>query len=165
VNLELARLEAARGDANAALRYYHNALYAPWTAEQTDTRRAVRLELIRFLLTTHQSGRAESELVALSTDLPNTPALRLQVGNLFLSVGDNQRALDQFEQALGLAPQDAAVPAGPPLPSATMRRPNVTCAICPILPPISGTCVQSRTWWSLAIRLRRASAQQPAAIG
>jgi tetratricopeptide (TPR) repeat protein len=112
VNLELARLEAVRGDANAALRYYHNALYAPWPADQTDTRRAVRLELIRFLLTTHQSGRAESELVALSSDLPNTLALHLEVGDLFQSVGDHQRALDQFEQALGLAHQDRTALAG-----------------------------------------------------
>jgi tetratricopeptide (TPR) repeat protein len=112
VNLELARLEAARGDANAALRYYHNALYAPWSAEQTDARRGVRIELIRFLLTTHQSDRAESELVALSSDLPNTLTLHLQVGDLFLSVGDHQRALDQFEQALGLAPQDQVALAG-----------------------------------------------------
>jgi tetratricopeptide (TPR) repeat protein len=112
VNLELARIDAARGDAAAALRYYHNALYAPWPAEQAETRRAVRLELIRFLLTTRQSGRAESELVALSSDLPNTLALHLQVGDLFRSVGDTQRALDQFEQALGLAPQDRRALAG-----------------------------------------------------
>jgi tetratricopeptide (TPR) repeat protein len=112
VNLELARLETARGDADAALRYYHNALYAPWPAEQTDARRAVRLELIRFLMATHQPSRAESELVALTSDLPNTLALHLEVGDLFLSTGDNQRALDQFEQALDLADQDRAALAG-----------------------------------------------------
>jgi tetratricopeptide (TPR) repeat protein len=51
-------------------------------------------------------------LVALSSDLPNTLALHLQVGDLFVSVGDNPRALDQFEQALGLAPQDRVALAG-----------------------------------------------------
>jgi Flp pilus assembly protein TadD len=112
VNLELARLESARGDATSALRYYHNALYAPWPAEQTDARRAVRLELIRFLMAAHQSSRAESELVALTSDLPNSLALHLEVGDLFLAVGDNQRALDQWEQALRLAPQDRAALAG-----------------------------------------------------
>lgn len=112
VNLELARLEAALGDANAAVRYYHNALYAPWPAERTDARRQVRFELIRFLLATHQSSRAESELVALTSDLPNTLPLHLEIGDLFLSVGDNQRALDQFEQALGLARQDRTALAG-----------------------------------------------------
>jgi tetratricopeptide (TPR) repeat protein len=112
VNLELAHLETARGEPSAALRYYHNALYAPWPAEQADVRRGVRIELIRFLLSTRQSSRAESELVALSSDLPNTLALRLQVGDLFLSVGDRQRALDQFEQALGLARQNRGALAG-----------------------------------------------------
>jgi tetratricopeptide (TPR) repeat protein len=112
VNLELARLEAGRGDAAAALRYYHNALYAPWSADQTDARREVRLELIRFLMATHQSGRAESELVALTSDLPHTLALHVEVGDLFVSVGDNRRALDQFEQAIALAPQDRVALAG-----------------------------------------------------
>jgi Flp pilus assembly protein TadD len=112
VNLELARLEAARGDTTAALRYYHNALYAPWSAEQADDRRNIRLELIRFLMSTHQSGRAESELVALTSDLPDTPGLHVEVGDLFLSVGDGRRALDQFERAIALAPQDRVALAG-----------------------------------------------------
>jgi len=112
VNLELARLEAGRGDTTAALRYYHNALYAPWPAEQADDRRNIRLELIRFLMASHQSGRAESELVALTSDLPDTPVLHLEVGNLFLAVGDSRRALEQFERAIALAPQDRAALAG-----------------------------------------------------
>ena len=112
VNLELARLATTRGDTNAALRYYHYALYALWPAEQTDGRRGVRLELIRFLMATNQSSRAESELVALASDLPNTLARHLEVGDLFLAVGDNPRALDQFEQALGLARQDETALAG-----------------------------------------------------
>jgi len=112
VNLELARLEAGRGDATAALRYYHNALYAPWSAEQADDRRNIRLELIRFLMATHQSGRAESELVALTSDLPDTVALHVEVGDMFLSIGASRRALDQFERAIALAPQDRAALAG-----------------------------------------------------
>ena len=49
INLQLARLAATRQDVTEALRFYHNALYAPWPIEQADARRAVRLELIRFL--------------------------------------------------------------------------------------------------------------------
>jgi tetratricopeptide (TPR) repeat protein len=112
VNLELARLTTANGDADAALRYYHNALYAPWPDEQTDARRGVRLELIRFLLATRQTNRAESELVALTSDLPDTLALHVQIGDLFVAVGDRQRALNQFERALALARQDRTALAG-----------------------------------------------------
>ena len=36
INLQLARLAAARQDVTEALRFYHNALYAPWPAEQAD---------------------------------------------------------------------------------------------------------------------------------
>src|SRR5262249_12993280 len=69
-------------------------------------------ELIRFLMATHQPGRAESELVALTSDLPDTPALHVEVGDLFLSAGDHQRALEHFELALGRAPQDRTAIAG-----------------------------------------------------
>jgi tetratricopeptide (TPR) repeat protein len=112
INLELARLEATRGDSADATRYYHNALYAPWPAEQADARRRLRFELIRFLLNHNQSARAESELVALGNDVPADVHTHVEVGNLFMTVGDYRRALDQFQQALGLAPHDIAALAG-----------------------------------------------------
>jgi Flp pilus assembly protein TadD len=104
VNLELARLAAGSHDVTSALRFYHNALYAPWPSEQADARRQVRFELITFLLTHDQSPRAISELLAVSTDLPDDLGLRLQTARLFAQVGDAGHALDQFQQALRLAP-------------------------------------------------------------
>jgi Flp pilus assembly protein TadD len=104
VNLELARLAAGSHDVTGALRFYHNALYAPWPSEQADARRQVRFELIAFLLTHDQSPRAISELLAVSTDLPDDVGLRLQTARLFAQVGDAGHALDQFQQALRLAP-------------------------------------------------------------
>ena len=112
INLQLARLAAARQDVTEALRFYHNALYAPWPAEQADARRRVRLELIRFLLTHGQGGRAVSELLALSTDLPDDSALRLEVAQLFARAGDNGHALEQFQRILRTAPQDGEALAG-----------------------------------------------------
>jgi tetratricopeptide (TPR) repeat protein len=112
VNLQLARLAADRQDVTEATRYYHNALYAPWPTEQAEPRRRVRVELIRFLLTHDQVGRALSELVALSTDLPDDPAAHVEVGHLFSTAGDNRRALDQFQRALRLAPESGAALAG-----------------------------------------------------
>src|SRR6185295_12864641 len=88
MNLELARIDARRRDVTNAVRYYHNALYAPWPADATDARRKVRVELIRFLLAYGQSARAESELVALAADLPDDLASHLEVGDLFTSVGN-----------------------------------------------------------------------------
>jgi tetratricopeptide (TPR) repeat protein len=112
INLQLARLAADRQDVTEAVRYYHNALYAPWPAAQTDARRHVRLELIRLLLTHDQVNRALSELVALSTDLPEDAAAHAEVGALFASAGDSGRALDQFQRALRLVPDSGAALAG-----------------------------------------------------
>jgi tetratricopeptide (TPR) repeat protein len=112
INLQLARLAADRQDVTEAIRYYHNALYAPWPAAQTDARRQVRLELIRVLLTHDQVNRALSELVALSADLPEDAAAHAEVGQLFASAGDSGRALDQFQRALRLAPDSGAALGG-----------------------------------------------------
>jgi tetratricopeptide (TPR) repeat protein len=112
LNLELARIDAQRRDVTSAVRYYHNALYAPWPAEDADARRKARLELIRFLLTSGQSGRAESELVALAADLPDDLQPHLEVGDLFTAVGNHRRALDQFQSALRLSPQNGIALAG-----------------------------------------------------
>ncbi|HWW85330.1 MAG TPA: tetratricopeptide repeat protein, partial [Vicinamibacterales bacterium] len=101
INLELARLAAERQDVTEAVRYYHNALYAAWPSDQTDARRRVRLELIRFLLTRGQVGRAQAELLSLAaTDLPDDAATRLDVARLFATAGDATHALDQFQRTL-----------------------------------------------------------------
>lgn len=112
INLELARIDARRHDLTNAERYYHNALYAPWPPEQTSARRLVRLELIRLLLASGQSGRAESELVALAADLPDDLPIHLEVGDLFIAVGNHRRALDQFQAALRLSPLNGSALAG-----------------------------------------------------
>ena len=114
INLQLARLAATRSDVTEAVRYYHNALYAPWSPDEAATRRAIRLELIRFLLTHDQPGRAHSELVALSADLPDEAPVHLEVAKLFVQAGDNIDALDQFRRVLRLDPSndDALVGAG-----------------------------------------------------
>jgi len=112
INLQLARLAAGRQDVTEALRFYHNALYAPWPSEQADARRQVRFELIRFLLTHDQASRALSELLALSTDLPDDAPLHLEVAQLFANAGDNGHALEQFQRALRLAPENGEALAG-----------------------------------------------------
>ena len=112
VNLQLARLAATRQDVTEALRFYHNALYAPWPNEMVDARRAVRLELARFLLGRHQTGRALSELLALTADMPDEIALHLQVAQLFADAGDETHAVEQFTLALRQDPGNRQAIAG-----------------------------------------------------
>jgi tetratricopeptide (TPR) repeat protein len=112
VNLELARLAAERQDIPEALRFYHNALYAPWPADQAAARREIRFELIRFLLGHGQSSRAAAELLAVSADLPERAAEHQQVARLFSEAGDDDHALQQFQHALKLRPDAPEALAG-----------------------------------------------------
>ena len=106
MNLELARLAAAQSDVSEALRFYYNALYAPWPADQVDVRRRVRMELIRFLATHGQRSRALSELLAVSAETPDDVRHQEELAQLFASTGDQRRALEHFQRALRLAPGD-----------------------------------------------------------
>lgn len=112
VNLELARLAVARHDRADALRYYHNALYAPWAPEAAEARRRVRVELVKFLLAQNETSRAVSELIALSSDLPDETAAHVEVGRLLLQASDARHAADQFARALRIDPHDADALAG-----------------------------------------------------
>ncbi len=112
INLDLARLAVARQDVSEALRFYQNALYAPWPSNQTEIRRSVRLELIRFLLAHDQVGPAQSELLAAATDLPDDFAHHLEMAQLLAKAGDDNHALTHFERALRLAPDNGQALAG-----------------------------------------------------
>ncbi|MEP7117620.1 MAG: tetratricopeptide repeat protein [Acidobacteriota bacterium] len=112
VNLQLARLAVDRQDVTEADRYFHNALYAPWPADQGDARRRVRLELVDVLLSHGQTRRAVSELLAISGDLAAASPAHVEVARRFGQAGDHRRALEQFQRALEAAPTDGAAQAG-----------------------------------------------------
>lgn len=112
VNLELARIEAARGHTDSALRYYHDAIYAIWPGNQDAQSRSARLELIRVLLKTNNKAQADSELIALAANLGRRPEDHTQAGQLFLQAEDDQRALEQFQLALESNRHDIAAMAG-----------------------------------------------------
>jgi Flp pilus assembly protein TadD len=112
VNLALARLDARRGDVTEAVRFYYNALYAPWPSADAEARRQVRFELIELLLDSGQVGRASAELLALVGALPDTAVLHVRAARLFVRAGDSGRALDQFERVLAAAPDNAAALVG-----------------------------------------------------
>ena len=112
VNLELARIAAQRGETGQAQRYYHNALYATWPADQEDKRRETRLELIEFLLGIHELKQAQPELIALEENLGDEPAEQQRVGDLFLSAQDYEHALSAFRTVLKSDPQNHAALAG-----------------------------------------------------
>ncbi|MFN7985585.1 MAG: tetratricopeptide repeat protein [Vicinamibacterales bacterium] len=106
INLELARLAATQEQVVEATRYFHSALYGVWPNGQEAERRSARVELVRFLLRHDERTSAVAELIALTTNLPDTASDRVEAGQLMLEAGEPQRALDQFNRALSLAPDD-----------------------------------------------------------
>lgn len=109
INLQLARLAASQGQTQVALRYYHGAIYGLWSDGDVAARRQqTRLELIHYLLGLHATTQADAELIALTPELPRSADEHTQVGRLFVQAGDQERALQQFEQALRLNPSDPA---------------------------------------------------------
>ena len=107
-NLQLARLAVRTADMAEAQRYYHGAIYGLWNDDPIARRRSVRLELVRFLLSRHAAQQAESELIALSADLPSDPRWQMEVGGLFLQAGDPGRALAHFRDVIASDPRNAA---------------------------------------------------------
>jgi tetratricopeptide (TPR) repeat protein len=111
-NLRLARLETRGADADAARRYYQNALSSLWRREQAEERRRVRVELIEFLLTHEERARALSELLLLAANLPEDAAVQAHVGRMFLAAGNPRLALDHFVAAVHLDSSNGEALAG-----------------------------------------------------
>lgn len=104
VNLELGRLYAKKGLAAEAERHFNGAIFGNWPNDAPANRRAASLELISFYLDRGDLGHAESQLIILSDNLPEDPALHTLVGDLYSRVGDDQRALGQYREAIRLNP-------------------------------------------------------------
>lgn len=112
VNLALARVAAHRGSVEDATRYYHNAMYGVWNAEPDANRNKSRVELIQFLLKQNASDKAESELMALATSLPQGSSAHLEAAQLFARGRDYSGALGQYEEVLHGDPGNVAALAG-----------------------------------------------------
>ena len=101
INLNLARLSAKEGQTSEAVRYFHNALFGVWPQDQTVGQHSkVRTELVRYLLAHCDASQALSELLILSSDIPDTVQAHNDLGRLFLTAADSQHALVQFTLAL-----------------------------------------------------------------
>jgi tetratricopeptide (TPR) repeat protein len=151
VNLELARLAARRQDVTEAVRFYHNALYAPWPPELSAKRRDVRFEFVSFLLKQGQAARATSELLALTTDLPDDAPSHLKVGRLFEQAGDHTHALQQFQGALKFNPTDDAALAGAARSAFQLGRYSLARSYLRRARPVNGDVAQLRELLDLVL--------------
>jgi len=107
VNFELARLAAQTGDINDAIRFYHAAVYGAWESDPVAAQLRARLELSQFLVRHRENTLAEAELISLAANIPDHDAeLHTQAGDLFQSIGDLHRALNEYRFALKAAPDN-----------------------------------------------------------
>ncbi len=103
-NLALARLAAADGQVDAAVRYYHAAVDGAWDSGARSARLGARLELARLLMSNSQPMRAQAELIALIEDLPSDAQALTDVGNQLVEAGAPTRAIELFQRALVVDP-------------------------------------------------------------
>jgi tetratricopeptide (TPR) repeat protein len=108
VNLELARLAARSGNAADAERYYNDAIFGVWSDSSDTLRQDSVFELIDFYLQRHDVRRAESQLITLAGNLPDSPAQQIHIADLFLQVQDYPRALDFYKRAAHTDPNNLA---------------------------------------------------------
>ena len=85
---------------------------ASWDGNPVVQRRAVRLELVDFLLHSDQETAARAELIAVASNLPPDAKLQTQVGELLMKAGGYDDALRLFRQALAAEPRSAPALAG-----------------------------------------------------
>lgn len=104
INLALARLAAARGDTDTAVRYFRNALYAPWSTAAGP--RDVRRELIEYLLDRGEPRRALPEILGAIASMEPTVPQHLQAADWLGRTGEFGRALEHYTAALRLDPKN-----------------------------------------------------------
>ncbi len=100
INLELAQLEARKGNSDAA-RYYDAAIYGVWENDPVQRRWEARLQLFHYWVSRGNNGQAQAQLLALAADTPQEDFKRhTEIGQLQLNASDPRHALDQFRMAL-----------------------------------------------------------------
>ena len=102
INLALAAAAQAQGQPDDAVRFYRNALYAPWPSDQNEARNRVRVALIHELLAEGRKEAALGELMALGSTIEGHAADVLEFAELFDRAGDRTHALQQYERVLQL---------------------------------------------------------------
>ncbi len=112
LNLELARLEAKRGDQASAVRYYHAAIYGTWEGDGLQKRRDTRIELVQYFFAHNDLGAARNELLIAAGNNSDDPDLELQAAPLMARTGDLASALDLYEKVISVRPAEVQALAG-----------------------------------------------------
>ena len=108
INLQLARLAAAKNKSTEAVNFYRASIYGTWEGDGVARRRDVRFELTRYLLQRGDSTAARAELLVIEGNTESDSVLDLEIGNLFHQAGDIADALEAYSKASEADPKDPA---------------------------------------------------------
>jgi tetratricopeptide (TPR) repeat protein len=122
VNLQLARVMARLGDSQNAVRYYHGAIYGVWDGAPLENREATRFELAQYLLSKQQTATAQSELIALASELPPDAEQQARLGDLMMDAEEPERALSAYLLARKAGRKDAQADLGAARATFALRR-------------------------------------------
>ncbi|MHB1023862.1 MAG: tetratricopeptide repeat protein, partial [Acidobacteriaceae bacterium] len=106
INLELARLAVKRKEQADAVRDYRAAIDGSWGADAPEKRRAVRMELIQYLLAHQDYTSARTELLILSEDLPSNRGMRQEAAALMEQAGALNSAYRLYMEVLHQTPNN-----------------------------------------------------------
>ncbi len=106
INLQLARLARQTGNQESAVHYYRAAIYGSWQDDAIDRRRAVRFELLHYLIAQHDFTTAHNELLIAASDAPATAESDRNIAAEFIAIGDPVTALTWYQKALSEDPHD-----------------------------------------------------------
>lgn len=104
INLQLARLARAKGDARSAVDYYRAAIFGMWSGDGVQRRRDVRLELVDYLTERHEYAAARSELLIAAGNTEETESFDLVIAEKLKAAGDTVDAMSYYRKAIDLAP-------------------------------------------------------------
>lgn len=106
INLQLARLAAQQGQRSTALERYQAAIYGVWEGDGAVRRRAVRLELVRYLIQENRFAEARDELLIAAGNDKSTPTL-MAVAGLLAEAHAPSDALRFYREVAGRRPVEA----------------------------------------------------------
>jgi tetratricopeptide (TPR) repeat protein len=104
INLELARLAAKQGNQSQAIEYYQRALDGKWQGDGYERRRAVRLELARYLLNRKDYSDARTQLLIAAGNAPDDPKIKLEIAGMMEEAQDASDALEIYRSVAGREP-------------------------------------------------------------
>jgi tetratricopeptide (TPR) repeat protein len=107
INLMLARIAVREHDLQAAIDYYHRAIYGLWPDNPRDNRLKARFELVSVLDRAGETRQALAELLQLASEAPEQAPVKNRIGTLLLNMGSPANAEDVFRDVLSFDSKNA----------------------------------------------------------